>query len=90
MVLFGIIFIMTFTLRQRFNYLHKRAKQQQELSRKLLESQEEERKRIGAMLNDSPGQDLLVMKKLTVAVKEEMKQDVTASAMLDSLIEKDV
>ncbi len=65
-VLFGIILIMTFTLSQRFNYLHKRAKQQEELSRKLLESQEEERKRIGAGLHDSLGQDLLVIKNLAV------------------------
>ncbi len=64
--LIAIVSIVTFAVHQRFKFLHQRAKQQQELSRKLLESQEEERKRIGAGLHDSLGQDLLVIKNLAV------------------------
>jgi signal transduction histidine kinase len=53
-------------VRWRFVQLKKRAEAQQELSRQLLESQEHERKRIGAGLHDSIGQNLLVMNSLAV------------------------
>jgi len=65
-MLFAFMFIITYTVWLRINYLKRRTRQQQELSKKLIESQEEERKRIGAGLHDSLGQDLLVIKNLAI------------------------
>ena len=49
-------------VRFRLAQLHERHAEQQAFSRRLLESQEEERKRIAAELHDSLGQQLLVIK----------------------------
>jgi signal transduction histidine kinase/ligand-binding sensor domain-containing protein len=48
----------------RFVLLRRKALAQQEMSRQILESQENERKRIGASLHDSLGQNLLIIKNL--------------------------
>jgi signal transduction histidine kinase/streptogramin lyase len=60
------ISIVSFVIYRRFKFLAQQTRNQQELSRKLLESQENERKRIGVGLHDSLGQNLLVIKNLAV------------------------
>ncbi len=59
---------------RRVTTLKKRQSLQQEFSRRLIESQEAERKRIAAELHDSIGQDLLVIKnKLLFGLQSEQK-----------------
>jgi signal transduction histidine kinase len=72
--LIALVSIITFVLHLRIKFLKQRTKDQQELSRKLLESQEDERKRIGAGLHDSIGQNLLVIKNLAVVGLEANKK----------------
>lgn len=54
--------IIIFTYRRRIIGLQKEKRNQQEFSRKLLEFQDGERKRISSELHDSLGQDLLIIK----------------------------
>jgi len=62
-ILSGMMFIGILALiyRSRVAHLHKLADAQKEFSRKLIESQETERKRIASALHDSHGQNLLVI-----------------------------
>jgi signal transduction histidine kinase len=59
---------------RRVNYLKKERKQQVEFSKQLIQSQEEERKRIASELHDSLGQDLLVIKNLALMNKNKDEQ----------------
>jgi signal transduction histidine kinase len=77
--------IITFALHLRIKFLKQRTKDQQELSRKLLESQEDERKRIGSGLHDSIGQNLLVIKNLAVVGLEANKSRKTSDEQLDEI-----
>lgn len=58
----GVALVVVLAFRYRVGVLEKRNKQQQAFSRRLIESQEGERKRIATELHDSLGQQLLVMK----------------------------
>jgi signal transduction histidine kinase len=58
----GAVGAVVLTLEARLRRLRRERAAQQSFSRRLLESQEEERKRIAAELHDSLGQDLLVIK----------------------------
>ena len=80
-----IVFAATFIIRRRFKFLEQRTKDQQELSRQLLESQENERKRIGVGLHDSLGQNLLVIKNLAVMGLEEGKKKKAADEQLGEI-----
>ena len=59
-------FSLMYGLHRRFSQLRERERTQQEVSRRILESQEDERKRIGASLHDSLGQNLLMIKNLAM------------------------
>lgn len=57
--------------RKRIHKLYKEKKQQEDFTKKLIESQENERKRVAAELHDSLGQDLLIIKnKLLMNIKK--------------------
>jgi len=57
--------------RKRIQKLNKEKTQQEEFTKKLIESQENERKRVAAELHDSLGQDLLIIKnKALVSIKK--------------------
>jgi two-component system sensor histidine kinase ChiS len=84
-VLIALVSIITFALHLRIKFLKQRTKDQQELSRKLLESQEDERKRIGSGLHDSIGQNLLVIKNLAVVGLEANKSRKTSDEQLDEI-----
>lgn len=62
---------------RRVSVLKKKNMQQQEFSRRLIESQEQERKRIAAELHDSVGQDLLIIKnKLLLETEQNNQNDI--------------
>jgi ligand-binding sensor domain-containing protein/signal transduction histidine kinase len=82
---FTVLFAMVVGVHRRFNILEQRTKDQQELSRQLLESQENERKRIGIGLHDSLGQNLLVIKNLAVMGLETRKKKKTADGQLGEI-----
>ncbi|HMS66217.1 MAG TPA: two-component regulator propeller domain-containing protein [Ignavibacteria bacterium] len=61
---------------KRIQKLNKEKSQQEEFTRKLIESQENERKRVAAELHDSLGQDLLIIKnKALVNIKKAKDED---------------
>jgi signal transduction histidine kinase len=62
LVLLSLVAIVVFTYRRRILKLKRANAAQQAFSRQLIESQENERKRIAAELHDSLGQQLLVIK----------------------------
>jgi signal transduction histidine kinase/ligand-binding sensor domain-containing protein len=84
-VLFVALFAVASVLHRRFEFLRRRAREQQELSQRLLESQENERKRIGASLHDSLGQDLLVIKNLAVLGIEAGRKKRSADEQLNEI-----
>jgi signal transduction histidine kinase/ligand-binding sensor domain-containing protein len=65
---FRLLIVLLFTgavtavIMQRVSSLHKRRKLQEEVSRRLIEKEEKERKRIAGELHDSIGQELIVIK----------------------------
>jgi len=70
----SIIGIAILAYRYRVGLLHKRHEQQQAFSRRLIESQEGERKRIATGLHDSLGQQLLIIKNwvmLELSIRQE-------------------
>jgi signal transduction histidine kinase len=79
------IFAVGYVVWRRFVYLEERTRQQQELSRRLLESQENERKRIGTSLHDSLGQNLLVIKNLAVMAIDGAKTKKDTVAQLNDI-----
>lgn len=60
----------TFVYRRRFARLERARAAEQDFSRRLMESQEQERKRLAAELHDSVGQNLLVIKNRAVMALE--------------------
>ncbi len=74
---------------RRVNYLKKETQKQMDFSKQLIQSQEDERKRIASELHDSLGQDLLVIKNLALLNKNKDEQfdeiSKTASLALDEV-----
>jgi ligand-binding sensor domain-containing protein/signal transduction histidine kinase len=85
---FGLLLALGFGLmtlaayRARIAQLERRHREEQALSRKLLDSQERERQRIAAELHDSLGQSLVVIKN---RARLGLKQNTDAEAMTDQL-----
>lgn len=71
-----------FIFSQRIRKIRKEKVQQEEFTKKLIESQESERKRVAAELHDSLGQDLLIIKnKALISLKKsddvaKLKEDI--------------
>jgi len=82
--------------RNRIQKLNKEKTQQEEFTKKLIESQENERKRVAAELHDSLGQDLLIIKnKALVSIKktndlEKFKKEMNEISDLTSATLNDV
>ena len=72
---------------RRVSILKKEYALQQEFSRKLMESQENERKRIASELHDSLGQDLLVIKNRTYLANQVKRLNPKAKKELDHISE---
>jgi signal transduction histidine kinase/ligand-binding sensor domain-containing protein len=85
LIAFSVLFTIAMVVRWRFKILEQRTKDQQELSKQLLESQENERKRIGIGLHDSLGQNLLVIKNLAVMGLETSKKNKMADEQLGEI-----
>jgi len=81
---------------KRIQKLNKEKTQQEEFTKKLIESQENERKRVAAELHDSLGQDLLIIKnKALVSIKktndlEKFKKEMSEISDLTSATLNDV
>lgn len=72
-------------VRTRLRQLHQRHDQQQTFSRRLIESQEQERKRISAELHDSLGQQLLVIKNWAMIGLGMLPGDARSRESLDEI-----
>lgn len=76
-----------FIVRSRIRELQRRQRVQQEFSRKLLESQEQERQRIAAELHDSIGQSLLIIKNRAYIALGDLDERDTVQEQLEELSE---
>lgn len=74
-----------FAFRLRVKELERRQKVQQEFSRKLLESQEQERQRIAAELHDSIGQSLLIIKNRAFLALSDLDEPDMVKEQLEEL-----
>ncbi|HXF43688.1 MAG TPA: two-component regulator propeller domain-containing protein, partial [Pyrinomonadaceae bacterium] len=81
-VVFGTAFAF---YRARVLRLERARKQQEEFSRKLLASQEQERQRIAAELHDSIGQSLLIIKNRAFLALSELESKETVKEQLEEL-----
>ncbi|MEO6390663.1 MAG: two-component regulator propeller domain-containing protein, partial [Pyrinomonadaceae bacterium] len=81
----GMIALLIF--RARVKELKRRQQVQQEFSRKLLESQEQERQRIAAELHDSIGQSLLIIKNRAFIALNDIDEPDTVKEQLEELSE---
>jgi signal transduction histidine kinase len=70
-----------FGFRNRLNKLKKEKRAQEEFSRKLLKSQEEERKRLANELHDSVAHDILILKNNAVIGMNKVKDEETKSIL---------
>ncbi len=69
----SVVAIVMFTFHRRLERLKREKRLQEEFSRRLIESQENERKRIAGELHDSLGQDLLVIRnRALLGLKEDL------------------
>lgn len=72
----GIVAAAGMTYRQRIEKIKKEKRSQEEFSRKLMTSQEDDRKRVAAELHDSLGQDLMIIKnKALISLKKADNMD---------------
>jgi signal transduction histidine kinase len=69
----------------RINQIEKERKAQEEFSRRLLASQEQERQRIAAELHDSLGQSLLIIKNRIVLAQSDIDEKEVVEEQLDEL-----
>lgn len=85
-----------FAFKKRIQKLNKEKLQQEEFTKKLIESQENERKRVAAELHDSLGQDLLIIKnKALISIKktkdfDQLKKEMNEISDLTSATLNDV
>lgn len=70
------ISLVTYIVRRRFTKLEEQKTQQESFTRKLIETQERERKRIASELHDGLGQNLLVIKNM-VQLLPDNSEDIT-------------
>ena len=78
----GLVFLI---YRIRVNQLKQTHKAQEEFSRKLLASQEQERQRIAAELHDSLGQSLLIIKNRIALAQSDIDEKETVEEQLEEL-----
>ncbi|MGB0417114.1 MAG: ATP-binding protein, partial [Coraliomargarita sp.] len=71
----------------RVRHLKQRSRRQEAFTRKLLESQEEERKRIAGELHDSLGQDLILIKNSSELAKRKVGSDAVSMSSLEDISE---
>ncbi len=86
----GIIIIIStgfFVYQRRFRQLKKDKALQQEISRRLIEKQEEERSRIALEMHDSVGQDLLLIKNHLILTNNKISDRFTIPAEVNSDLE---
>lgn len=83
----GVILFFLLIFRKRIQYLKRREATQEAFSKQLLESQEDERKRIAGELHDSLGQDLLLIKNTTERVKRDVDDNGSIKERLDDISE---
>ena len=81
----GIIGVLLLGFKLRVNQAEQARAQQEEFSRRLIESQEQERKRIAAEMHDSLGQNLLVIKNRAAIAKVVSKDLPAAFEQLDQI-----
>ena len=83
----GIIILISigiFVYQRRFRQLKKDKALQQEISRRLIEKQEEERSRIALEMHDSVGQDLLLIKNHLILTNNKISDTITEPAEVNS------
>ena len=78
----GLIFLI---FKTRVRHVEKERKAQEEFSRRLLASQEQERQRIAAELHDSLGQSLLIIKNRIALAQSDIDERETVEEQLDEL-----
>jgi signal transduction histidine kinase/ligand-binding sensor domain-containing protein len=74
-VLLGLFGLVSFLYKRRISNLQKEKSAQEDFSKQLIHSQEEERKRIASELHDSLGQNLLIIKNRAVLGLKSGEQD---------------
>lgn len=83
----GIVLITLFIINKRTAKIRKEKNLQEEFSRKLIESQEKERKRIAGELHDSLAQNLLIIKNKALHGINNLKDVDVLSEQLDNISE---
>ena len=83
--LFGFLFAcgLFLTYKKRIKNLEKENKAQEEFSKRLIQSQEEERKRIAVGLHDSLGQNLLIIKNRALLGIKNKKEEFLKEQLLE-------
>lgn len=74
LIALGLLGLALAVYRMRVNRLERARRQQEEFSRKLLASQEQERQRIAAELHDSLGQSLLIIKNRAALARSDIEE----------------
>jgi len=86
LLVFSLLFGMAFLLyRSRINLLKQEKEIQRDLTKKLINSQEEERKKISSELHDDLGQNLLVVKNRLMLAKRDKNFDEFINETIDVL-----
>ncbi|HEY6951226.1 MAG TPA: two-component regulator propeller domain-containing protein [Bacteroidota bacterium] len=87
LAILGFLSIGPYVYYRRVSALKQKQKMQEDLSRRLIESQEAERKRVAAELHDSIGQDLLVIKNKLLLGLQARKDGQDEAADFDEAID---
>ncbi|MDP3147590.1 MAG: two-component regulator propeller domain-containing protein [Ignavibacteria bacterium] len=83
-----LFLLLTYLLyRKRINYLETQKAQKEKFTQQLIESQENERKRIAKELHDAVGQDLLIIKNLS-SLALQKKDDSAKNGYLNDISDK--
>lgn len=86
-LLSGLLFagIIVSIIRKRFAKIEREKIRQEEFSRKLIDSHEDERKKLSAELHDSLGQDLVIIKNAANIAKKSTGENSAASRLLSQI-----